>query len=226
MFGTASTSLHGWNFAGFAFGVRYRFNDAFRAGFTYRTKVSVDLDGNTKATVAGQSQKVSADGEYALPHTFKWGGELRLLQQRLLLAADFSLWLYKDSHPRDLDQGRPGSWGNAVRGAVGAEYALRGRAGGSTHEESKAVLVRGGFYLGNSATTERGASQAQLGPSPLLYGFGAGAGMQLHDTMMLDFGLAYSGGVKGEVSTVVNPMGAGTYGGRVVLACVSLNYGI
>jgi long-subunit fatty acid transport protein len=215
MLGTTSTALHGWNFAGFAFGVRYRFNDAFRAGFTYRTKVTVDLDGDTKVAVAGQTQKMSADGDYALPHTFKWGAELRLLQQRLVLAADFSLWLYKDSHPRSEEQGRPGSWRNAVRGAFGAEYAVR-----------KDVFVRGGFYLGNSATTERGASQAQIGPTRLLYGFSAGAGMALRGTMILDFALAYSGGMPGEVSASVNPTGAGTYQGHSILAGISLNYGL
>jgi long-subunit fatty acid transport protein len=215
MFGTTRTALHGWNFAGFAFGVRYRFNDTFRAGFTYRTKVTVDLDGSTKVTVAGQSQKVSSDGEYALPHVLKWGGELRLLQHRLLLASDLGVWLYRKSHPADEAQSRPGSWRNAVRVAVGAEYAVR-----------EDVFVRGGFFLGNSATSERGASQLQIGPSALLYGFAAGAGMALRDTMMLDFALAYSGGSKGEVSAVDNPTGAGTYGGHSILAAISLNFGI
>ncbi|MFT3926740.1 MAG: outer membrane protein transport protein [Myxococcales bacterium] len=214
-FTESSTTLGGWNFAGVSVGIRYRFNDMFRAGFSYRNKVTVGLDGDTKVKVAGQTQKSSASGEYALPHTFKFGGELRLMQQRLVLASDFAVWLYRDSHPANDAQGRPGSWRNAVRGTLGAEYAVRDD-----------VFVRGGFYLGNSATSDRGASQLQIGPSDLLYGFSAGAGMLLRETMMLDFALGYSGGTVGKVSADVNPSGAGTYHGHSILGCVSINYGI
>jgi long-subunit fatty acid transport protein len=208
------TKLSGWNFAGFAFGVRYRFNDAFRAGLLYRTKVVVDLDGDTKSTVQGETSKTPTAAEYPLPHTFKLGSELRLLDRRLVLAADLSVWLFKESHPQNVRLGRPADWDNAVRLNMGGEYTFQERIG-----------VRAGFYVGNSATSDAAATQFAVAPN-VLYAFSAGAGIKLRERFDLDFAIAYAGSIHRAVSPEVNALAAGNYGGHGIFWGVSLNCGI
>lgn len=208
------TKVHGWNFAGFAFGLRYRFNDAFRAGFMYRTKVVVGMDGDVKSTVQGQTTTTKTSIDYPLPHTFKLGSELRLLDHRLLLAADLSLWLFEESHPQRVEQGRPAHWNNAVRFNLGAEYTL--------HER---IAIRAGFYVGNSATSDAAATQLAVAPDTL-YAVTAGAGVKLRERFDLDFAMAYAGAIHRTVSASTNALAAGDFGGHGLFWCVSLNYGI
>jgi len=208
-----NTKLHGWNFAGFAFGVRYRFNDAFRAGLLYRTKVVVDLEGDTKSTVDNRSTTSRTTSEYPVPHTIKLGAELRLLDRRLVLAADFSIWVFKESHPRNVMQGRPDDWSNSVRFNMGGEYTF--------HER---IAVRAGFYVGNSATGDAAATSLSV-PPDVLYAVSAGAGVRLRERFDLDFALAYNSARNLPVSAP-SALAGGTYGGHAVYWGISLSYGI
>jgi long-subunit fatty acid transport protein len=210
----AETRLSGWDAAGFAFGARYRFNEMFRMGLTYRTKVVVDLDGSTRVTSVDETLRMGTRGDYPLPHTFRLGSELRLLSHQLVLAADLSLWLFRESHPRDPPSGRAEAWRNAARLNLGGEYWVR-----------EQVSVRVGFYIGNSATSEGAATQLGISPNPA-YALSAGAGVKLRDAMDLDFALAYSSSVRRSVSAAVNPNAAGPYGGHAVFFAASLHYGI
>lgn len=211
-FARTDTNLVGWNFAGFAFGVLYRFNDAIRAGLSYRTEVLVDLDGDTETTMDGQSSTIDARGEYALPHTFKLGGEFHLQRYHTLLALDLTYWLYGASHPRDLAAGRPADYQDAFRASLGVEY-----------RPSDLLALRGGFYMGNSATTAASATQLAVTPG-ILYGFSLGVGLALSRKFALDLALAFSTAPGSTVSTADNTTAPGHYEARTFIGCASLNY--
>ena len=142
----------------------------------------------TPSPRSGPDHQECTSSDYPLPHTFKLGSELRLLDHRLLLAADLSVWLFKESHPQNAQQGRPDGWDNSVRVNLGGEYTF--------HER---IAVRAGFYVGNSATGDAAATQLAVAPNTL-YALSAGAGIKLRDRFDLDFAMAYAGSVHRAIS--------------------------
>jgi long-chain fatty acid transport protein len=206
-----STTLSGTNFAGFSLGARYRVSEMLRLGAMYRSKVVVDLEGETEVDPGGgvPKQTVEVDGEFPVPHTFKVGSELAFLDRDFIIAVDAAYWMYSDSNDKDLENSRPAAWDDAVSGIVGVEGAV-----------AKDVRVRGGVNIGNSATSSEAAQPLGLPPG-MMYTFTAGGGVTLAP-IDLDLAVGYTLSAGKDVSPSDNPTGPGKYRGNTIGASVSV----
>jgi long-subunit fatty acid transport protein len=206
-----STTMSGTDFAGFSLGARYRVNDTLRLGATYRSKVVVDLEGETEIDPGAGAPKrtVDVEGEFPVPHTFKVGSEISLLDRDLVIAVDAAYWMYSDSHDENPEKMRAAAWDDAVSGIVGVEGAV-----------AKDVRVRGGVNIGNSATSSEAAQPLGLPPG-MMYTFTAGGGVTLAP-IDLDFAVGYTLSAGKDVSTSENPTGPGKYSGNTIAGSVSV----
>lgn len=206
-----STTLSGTNFAGFSLGARYKVNDTLRLGAMYRSKVVVDLEGETEIDPGGgiPKQTVDVEGEFPVPHTFKLGSEIALMDRDLIIAVDAAYWLYSDSNDENPEKGRAAAWDDAVSGIVGVEGAV-----------AKDVHVRGGVNIGNSATSSEAAQPLGLPPG-MMYTFTAGGGVTLAP-IDLDFAVGYTLSAGKDVSASENPTGPGKYRGNTLGGSVSV----
>jgi long-subunit fatty acid transport protein len=184
-------NVSGFSLRGGAIGVRYRASKMLAFGASYRTKMTVDLDGHTDIDANAAPPMVPTElvvnapttSQWSTPHQLRLGSSLCLLDDKLLLAFEGRVQLYKDANKQlsstiDL-RGQPLmsltmapeltntttlGWKNAYTAQVGAEYWV-----------IPVLAVRAGFTLGNSATNARYVSP--LAPTPgLLYSFTAGLG--------------------------------------------------
>jgi long-subunit fatty acid transport protein len=206
-----STTLSGTNFAGFALGARYKVSDTLRLGAIYRSKVVVDLEGDTEIDPGGGAPKQTLDAkaEFPVPHTFKLGSEIALFDRDVIIAIDAAYWMYSDSNDADPSVGRPAAWDDAVSGIVGVEGAI-----------TKQLRVRSGVNIGNSATSAEASTPLGLPPG-MMYTFTTGGGVSL-DPVDLDVALGYTLSAGKEVSASENPTGPGRYRGNTLSASFSV----
>jgi len=208
----ADTTMSGFNFTGLSLGARYRISDAVRLGVAYRSKVVVDLEGDTElSNVPTPPPSQPAEGEFPLPHTFKLGTEFTLLDKKLVLAADGTYWLYSDSHGEDPANFRAKGWDDSIGGSFGAEYWA-----------SEQVPVRAGFTVYNNATTPGAATPFGIPPG-MAYVIGAGSGIKLA-TVDLDIGVAYQIFAGETVTAADAPAIPGEYSGRAFIGTLSANF--
>lgn len=193
----------GWNFLGIQAGAFARLTQTTRLGLTYRNKVPVTMKGNTD--MGGQSYK--SELEFAAPHAFKLGVAQTLMDDRLLLALDVKLALYKNSGKSlsvktETPVGTQTTetsldWKNSLGACAGAEYRFA----------PNGPRARLGYSVTQSATPENRAAPILLPPG-LQHSIHVGTGMSFSN-VDVDLGGYYlfgghhaapEGGVPGDYS--------------------------
>jgi long-subunit fatty acid transport protein len=208
--------VSGWQFLGVQLGLLARATKTTRVGLTYRNKVPVTMSGTT--SMGGQSYH--SEVEFASPHTFKAGLAQSFLDDRLLLALDLRLSLYKESS-KDLtvktdipgagtqSTTQPLNWKNIVGANVGAEYRFL----------PEGVAIRAGYGIVQSATPADYA-QPILPPPGLQHSIHAGGGIAI-SSVNVDLGGYYLFGGKH-----AQPVGgsAGDYSMNAILVALAATY--
>lgn len=166
-------SQRGVGFPGFHVGMNYRPIRKLALSVTYKSRVDIDLSGNT--TLPGDTE-LDSDSEWFLPHSLQVESALRLLDDALLLAIALNLQFYDQSHNTVTTTLEVGSeqtvvlnWQNTLTGKLGAEYRI-----------SKLLTVRAGYVVGNSAVPKSEASPFLPTPG-VLQAVTAGVGFDLGD---------------------------------------------
>jgi len=178
----------------------------------YRSRVVVDLEGDTKIDPGpgAPKQTVDAKSEFPVPHTFKLGSEIALFERKMIIAIDAAYWMYSDSNDKDPTVGRTAAWNDAVSGIVGVEGAV-----------TKRVRLRSGVNIGNSATSAEASTPLGLPPG-MMYTFTTGAGLRL-EPVDLDVAAGYTISAGKEVTPSENPAGPGHYRGNTLSASFSVS---
>jgi long-subunit fatty acid transport protein len=161
---------------GFLVGINYRPIQRLRLSLTYKSRVDIDLSGDT--TLPGDLT-VHSDSEWFLPHSVQVESALSLLQDALLLAVALNFQFYDQSHntvttmlavpPDGIEQTVVLNWQNTITGKIGAEYRI-----------SKLLSVRAGYIVGNSAVPKSEASPFLPTPG-VLQAVTAGVGFDVGD---------------------------------------------
>ena len=208
-------SLSGTNFLGVHVGVLARLAEATRVGFTYRSKVTIDLEGDLESG----GMKLDASSEFAVPHTFKLGLAQELLDEQLMLALDLKYALYAESSEKMTTtieglgtQEAPLEWNNSLGAGIGVEYRLA-PAGPD---------LRVGYCATQSATSED-YPQPFLAPPGLLHSVHAGVGVTLSQ-LDLDLGGFYTwsrADVEPAADAIAEP---GEYAMNAYIAALSATY--
>ena len=200
------TTFSGTTAAAVQVGVHYRPTSGVQLGAGYRSKLSIDMDGDTKIadTVVADDLTINSSE----PHRFVVGAAAQLLDHRLLLATDVTYWLYSESHKANAAEFRATDWKDAFNLGVGAEFAA-----------SSKVIVRGGYAVGRMATSN-GSASAFEAPPGTRHTFTVGAGLKL-DKFTLDVGGAY-GVVPGK--TIAAGMNQGTYKFNSLMGSITGSY--
>jgi long-chain fatty acid transport protein len=216
----------GLNFTGFQLGVLYRPVENLRLGFTYRSKVIVDGKGTNTINLAGKEMVIDARNNYTNPHMFRAGLAWSVLNDKLLLVADFKYLLYAEAYkgistvtvmntangPKESTNVRPLYWKNAFNVQLGTEYKL-----------SDTFRARAGYIMATSATTPDYAL-SYMAPPGVSHCFTGGLGIKALDSLNVDVALAYvvlSSFV--DKATMYNA-GIGTYASHGMEASLSATY--
>jgi long-subunit fatty acid transport protein len=221
---TADIDVRGFNFAGLQAGVFYKPMSNLGLGFTYRNKVVAEGTGTTttKNPVTGETLVVDTRARFPSPHTFRAGVALSILEDKLLLAADFKYLMYaeawKQTETTTTLNGvtsttvTPTYWKDAYNIQLGAEYAA-----GDTFRP------RIGYIMATSATNPAYVQQlmAPPGVSHLVSG---GLGIKIVDGLNVDLAAAYVV-LQSRVETATQyNAGAGIYGSHSGEFSLSLTY--
>ncbi len=218
--GPTEMSLTGNNILGASVGVHYKVNDMFSAGFSYRSKITVETSGDTKVVAADAD--FTTNSEFAAPHSFRLGAAVSLLDKTLLLAADLKYGMYENSNKTmpvkvkgtpagDTEQQMPMQWKDVIACHLGAEYIVASR-----------FPVRLGYHISNSATPESTASFFTTPPG-LLHSIHGGAGVNL-SSWNFDLAAIYLI-ANGHVDTAsTSNMGEGDYKAGGVIVALSGAY--
>lgn len=209
----SEVELSGVSLLGVQIGARYRPLPFLRIGFNYRSAMNVEISGTTR--VSGET--FDTVSEYPTPHSFRFGVDVTLLDERLILAADGRYMLYSLSHEEltttlslagvETTSVQPLHWEDSFTVMTGAEYAI-----------VPLVPVRIGFLVTPSATPKETANPFTPVPGNT-YGFGAGAGLRLRH-LDIDFALLYS---TTSTEVAAGPT-AGSYDTRAYLLSLSFSY--
>jgi long-subunit fatty acid transport protein len=169
-------SQRGVGIPGFHVGVNYRPIRKLRLSLTYKSRVDIDLSGDT--TLPDET-KVDSESEWFLPHSFQIGSALSLVNEALLLALDLNFQFYDQSHntvtttldipPDGVEQTIVLNWRNTITAKIGAEYRV-----------STLFSVRAGYVVGNSAVPKSEASPFLPTPG-VLQAVTAGVGFDIGD---------------------------------------------
>jgi long-subunit fatty acid transport protein len=214
-------NVSGQAFPGVLAGVAYSPIPELGFGFTYRSKLTFDLEGDGTATAVFGRQPADISAELSTPHSFRIGTAWAVVPERLLLALDVSYTLFDDANdvlPLGIqfkqidfrqDQQIPFYWDDSIAALVGAEYMV-----------TEMVAARGGYHVAKMATPDRYADP--LFPPPgIVHTIHLGGGLRWTN-LRLDLGGAYAFG-GGEVNNSVNTP-PGTYDGGYVLVGASATY--
>jgi long-subunit fatty acid transport protein len=182
----AKQNISGLDFKGFQFGLFYRPIPNLRLGFTYRSKVEVWGKGETRVRPFGDEEMViKTEGGFKNPHTLRGGFALSVLEDKLLLAADFKYLFYAEAF-KELKQVRrpdggekqvtltPAYWYNSWVVQLGTEY----KAG-------DIVALRTGYTVLKSATNPAYAP-AFMAPAGHSHLVTAGLGFKVLDSLNID----------------------------------------
>jgi long-chain fatty acid transport protein len=209
--------LSGTNFSGFAAGLLYQLLPNLRFGLNYRSKVRVASSGTTE--VADTSNETTS--AWATPHSLRFGTAVILLEQKLLVAADFKYQFYSSSNQEfvittatpagDQTTIKKLNWNNSLTMGLGGEYKL-----------PKRVALRLGYSLTQSAVP--GETAGFIGPPPgWFHGVHLGAGLALAHTD-IDAGLYYMFGTEEVDTATPDNAGAGDYSLSSIVASASVTY--
>ncbi|MBN1605364.1 MAG: outer membrane protein transport protein [Polyangiaceae bacterium] len=211
--------LSGFNFLGAQLGLFARVAESTRLGLTYRSKVVVDLSGDT--TPEG-GVAMDTETKFRTPHTFKVGVAQGLLQDRLLLALDLKYMLYKESGKQQVVEttlpdgtmqtlANEMDWDNTLTASAGVEYQFM----------PEQLAGRVGYGISQSATSEK-HPQPFLPPPGILHSLHGGLGTTF-SSFDVDLGGYYMWGSK-SLSAPEPPALPGEYGVRGFLFALSGTY--
>jgi long-subunit fatty acid transport protein len=223
-------SLSGFGAPGVMVGLSWHPSKNAAFGATYRSKMTIDLEGEGQATHAffntlcpGGTCDAEIESKFATAHVVRFGAAVSFLEQRLTLALDVSHALLSDSYEKlplainlvdlpntQVDPEITLGWRDSQALSFGTEYKI-------THT----LAGRLGYQLTRSGTPNETASP--LAPPPgTIHGFHAGAGYSLTDAMRVDLGGAYAFGGADVTRSVNGPKGR--YDGDYILLAGSFTY--
>ena len=215
--------LTGFSPLGLQAGILYRPLDNLNLGFSYRSRVTIDLDGT--ATLGNID--ADSESEFSVPHTFRLGAALWLLERQLMLTSEVVYQLFSDSgealpqrltvppmgpgmDPLVIEQNIDLSWNDTISAKIGAEYAI-----------IPAVIARLGYHFGTSSVPESHAGA--FFPSPgLTHAFTVGAGFR-HEWLEVDLSFLY-GFVRSTVEETPANGFSGDYTTDNILGTLSVTY--
>jgi long-subunit fatty acid transport protein len=93
----ADIDVTGINFAGLQVGLLYKLLPNLRLGFTYRNKVVVEGTGTTTTALGPTPIVLDTKSGFTNPHMFRAGVAWSILEDKLLLAADFKYLMYAEA---------------------------------------------------------------------------------------------------------------------------------
>jgi long-subunit fatty acid transport protein len=220
----ADLDVTGFNFAGLQAGVFYKPLSHLRLGLTYRNKVVVEGTGTTttKSPIGGGPLVLDTRASFPSPHTFRAGVAWSVLEDRLLLAADFKYLMYAEAWKQTetittlngmtSSNVTPTYWKDAFNIQLGAEL-----------KASDMFRVRAGYVLATSATNPAYAKQL-MAPPGVSHLASAGFGIKILDELNVDFAAAYVV-LQSRVETATQyNAGAGIYGSRAGEFSLSCTY--
>lgn len=193
-------------------------------GATYRSKMTIDLEGDGHVKHAFFDTDAHIESKFATAHVVRFGTAVSFVQERLLLALDVSHALLSDSYEKlplsidleppfedtHLDPAIELGWRDSQALSLGSEYRF-----------SKSVAVRLGYQLTRSGTPNETASP--LAPPPgTIHGFHAGAGYSFSEAVRVDLGGAYAFGGADVTRSANGP--EGRYDGDYILLAGSFTY--
>lgn len=212
---TSDMSLSGLDFLGVHAGVLARVADGTRLGFTYRNKVTIDLEGEFESA----GTELDASSEFAAPHTFKLGLAQELWDAQLMLAVDLKYALYAESSETTSTTVEgigttetPLDWKNSFAAGLGAEYRLA----------NDGPRLRLGYGATQSATSDE-YPQPFLAPPGFIHSVHAGAGVQVA-ALELDLGGFYMWSGSEVEPAADSGAEAGEYAINAYVVALSANY--
>jgi len=202
-------SVSGFGLPGILIGATYRPIPSLALALTYRSKVVIQMEGQTALTLSdGAAPRQSPTRtSWAVPHALGFGVAHHALDNRLLTTAELRVQFHHEAnraqilHVADQRIVVPLQWKNVYSARVGAEWM----AGN--------VPLRVGYNLSTSASEAR-AMQNFTPPPGLLHALYAGFGVSVAD-FALDFALHFSFG-QADVVTAPDRCQAGE---RVKVGC-------
>ncbi len=218
---TLEQDLSGFGFPGFHAGVLYKPIEEFALAVTYRSKMTIDLDGTSTLRTSAGAMEASTKTEWFSPHSIKVGTSLQLLNQRLLLALDVKVQFYKESHKElvarldvngaEMEMATTLNWNNTVTFHAGAEW-----------KQNDLLSFRLGTTIGTSASDK--TTTLAFFPTPgLLTAFTGGAGFNL-DPVDLSAGVVAILASETLDQQTTNGGSPGDYGTFALIASVSGSY--
>lgn len=193
-------------------------------GATYRSKMTIDLEGDGHATHSFFDSDARIQSEFATAHVIRFGTAVSFMNERLLLALDVSHALLSDSYenlPLTIDLEPPFDDTHLEQEIVLGWRDSQALSFGGEYKVSKPVALRLGYQLTRSGTPNETASP--LAPPPgTIHGFHGGAGYSFNDAMRIDLGGAYAFGGADVTRSVNGPNGR--YDGDYILLAGSFTY--
>lgn len=222
----AKIDLTGFSFTGFQLGLLYRPIPALRLGLSYRSKVTVDGEGETTTTdpLSGNTLVIPTMQSFSDPHAIRAGFAVTLLEDKLLLAGDFKYLMYSEAfktiNTTTVQNGvsstnvQVTNWIDAYNIQLGAEYQL-----------SDLVSVRAGYIMATTATPDDYALAFMAPPGNSHLG-SIGLGLKVLESLNVDTAFAYvSAGHRVARATEFNA-GVGRYVSNAFQFALSLTYHI
>jgi long-subunit fatty acid transport protein len=210
--------LSGTGFPGVTIGARYRPGPRLAFGLVYRSRVDIELAGETD--IEGLREDAETRSGISSPHLFSVGAAYFGPDQRYTIALDASAHLFADSSQSiendiaGLEVEQELDWVNSYSARLGGEY-----------RPGRLLALRTGLGMANSATA-RDLPSPFFTPASLLYSLNAGAGLNL-GTVALDLGGWYAfGGTRAEADEL-DPMAMaapGRYSLDSFLFALSMTY--
>jgi long-subunit fatty acid transport protein len=197
--GRAKQSLDGFGFPGFRVGVLYQPTDTVSLAMTYRSPVTVNLEGSTRLqNEAYPDEPLPTQSEWSVPHAFRLGGAYSLLDDELLLSLEMKLQLHAAANDKQVYRVDVGGtdieplvgtdeikqvvaldWRNVLSFLVGIEYRVQ-----------PWLPVRFGYTAGVSATPRHRVNPF-MPPPGLSHAVSVGTGLPLGD-FQVDLAGAYA----------------------------------
>jgi long-subunit fatty acid transport protein len=186
----ADISATGLNFKGFQFGLFYRVLPNLRLGLSYRTKVVVEGEGYTVTHLGDTEIKLPTQRGFSNPHAIRAGFAWSVLNDKLLLAADFKYLFYAEAwktlettttQPNGMKMvnSTPAYWYDSWVVQVGGEL-----------KTGKVVSLRTGYTILKSATNPAYAL-SYFAPPGLSHLVTAGMGFKVIDSVNIDVAAGY-----------------------------------
>ncbi len=154
---------------GVMLGAFYRPMSALRLGVSFRTKLSLKMDGTSE--VVGSGIESDSSSEFSIAHELRLGGAYSILQDRLLLVGELYVRMHNEANNELITETPPQppvvtplEWRTSVGGRLATEIGIL-----------KSVPLRAGYTIVRSGTPKDTAGPF-FPPPGLLHAVSVGAG--------------------------------------------------